>query len=139
MATKLNQRAEKALLPYRQSWSNGTKGTEPPALLVALVAYASQNPGLDFANYGSMPGYRGDSRMISRQWHDVVESVRCALYAGVTDAHIREACRSDRLSIDDSGRIDYTTGQYWPTEYRGAVARVLNYACRIAGIPHAFY
>lgn len=107
-----------------------------PAGLRMLAAFAAQNPGLDFADYGDVTAYRGDARRITGALRDVREAMASAYYAGVTDEHLIEASRGDRLTVErmPSGalRLDYTTGQYWPMEYRGAVARLLQRAARIA-------
>jgi hypothetical protein len=115
----------------------------PPKALIAVLGFAAQNPGLDFANYGDVTAYRSDSRHITKAWQDVKQAVTKCCYAGVIDSDILEASRitfSGRLSVESfnnpSGslnyRVDYCTGQYWPTEYRYAAAAVLEQAARIA-------
>ncbi len=105
-----------------------------------LAAYAARNPGMDPENYGGgMDGwraYRAEARRVSRDLDDAREACRLAAALGVTDEEVAEATRGDRLTIerraDGSWFVDYTTGQYWPTEYRPAVARVLRRAINSA-------
>jgi len=106
-----------------------------------LLAYAAKNPGLDFRNYcaswqdaSGRWAYFAESRSITKDLASVRYAARWAVLAGVTDEHIAQACKrafACRLSIID-GVIDYCTGQYWPTEYRKAIAAVLEEAARIA-------
>jgi hypothetical protein len=90
----------------------------------ALLAFAEQRPGMEPGNYGSFRDYRAESRDVTRDLHDVRALVRMARY------HIP----ADRLTAPTSGRLswdaargawDYTTGQYFATEYRKAAARLL--------------
>jgi hypothetical protein len=101
-------------------------------LIPALLAYAEQRPGIDPRNYGDWRAYRREAAVVTRDLMRARIASYAALAAGVTDADIIEACRGDRLTIDADGAIDYTTGQYWPTEYRRAVARVLARAAYAA-------
>lgn len=110
-----------------------------PKALQAIAAYAAQRPGLEFGNYCSgwsdregRRAYFAEARRIARDFDRVRDAVHAACYAGVTDADVAEASRSDRLHVEADGSIDYTTGQYWPTEYRAACARVLERAVTIA-------
>lgn len=106
-----------------------------PAGLRMLAAYAAKNPGLDFRDYGDVTAYRGDSRMIAKQMDDVRTALRFACAVNVQDAHLIDVSRGERLTIErtNSGlKLGYTTGQYWPTEYRGAVARLLERATHAA-------
>lgn len=111
--------------------------------LVALVDYAAQNPGLEYGNYGDPVSYNAESRSIRKDWARVCEAVQEAARAGVGDKEVIEAAPqafSGRLTWkvkfnpDSStnpafaGSWDYCTGQYWPTEYRKAVASVLERA-----------
>jgi hypothetical protein len=143
----MRKRAETALhrAGYFRQWQhdNGT----PPALIAALVDYAAQNPGLDPRDYGYDPAdfgrysdphwreaYQGDSRTITRQWHDVKAALRECYLLDVTNEDILAAAPqafSGRLEITPDGKISYTPGQYPPTEYRAAVAAVLRRAAWI--------
>jgi hypothetical protein len=106
-----------------------------PRTLQAIAIYAAQNPGFDFGNYGAIAPYRSDSRRAQRQLRDVRHAISEAILANATDADVLQAAPrafSGRLSVDETGRVDYTTGQYFPTEYRAACAAVLETAARIA-------
>ena len=99
-------------------------------IVAALDAFIRQRPGLEFGNYGDVSSYRSEVRSIGKdlqharallryvEWHD-----------SITADMILDAAKSGRLSIvveGDKVRIDYCTGQYWPTEYRPAVCRLLS-------------
>ena len=126
------KRLQKLLAPYSM------RGRDVPESIYALAEYAARNPGLEFGNYGNISAYRSEARRISRQLQHVARSIESACLCNVNNADIEEASRlaySGRLSIewarDDQSaryRIDYCTGQYWPTEYRAAVAAVLDQA-----------
>ncbi len=101
----------------------------------ALAAWIRQRPGLEFGNYGNLTGYRAELRGISRDKRHA-ETLLAAVRsrAAITAANIVEAAKhafSGRLEFHtdlnkpDLVRIEYTTGQYWPTEYRRAAAAVL--------------
>lgn len=98
-------------------------------IIDSLRRFASQRPGLYFGNYGNAAAYRQKSREVTRDLNQARVLLRAIEWReGVTAAHILEAARSafsGRLSIDpETARINYTTGQYWPTEYRRAVCAV---------------
>lgn len=104
-----------------------------PVGLRMLAAYAAKNPGLDFRDYGDVTAYRGDSRQITQALHRVREALRYACACNVQDVDLIQVSRGERLTIERVGeglQLDYTTGQYWPTEYRDAVARLLESATR---------
>jgi len=121
---------------------------DTPSALRALVIYAAQNPGFEWANYWtgnraeSMRCYRGDYAMAAKGWRDVRTNARICAAVGVTDADIIEACGNGRVHVaprmdwDNGGHdgytADYTAGQYFCTEYRSAIARVLDRAAEIA-------
>ena len=100
------------------------------AIIAAIDAWIRQRPGLEFGNYGDWTAYRSEVRSIGKdlqharallryvEWHD-----------SITAEMILSAAQSGRLSIVVDGnkvRVDYCTGQYWPTEYRPAVCRLLS-------------
>ena len=99
-------------------------------IIAALDAWIRQRPGLEFGNYGDWTAYRSEVRSIGKdlqharallryvEWHD-----------SITAEMVLSAAQSGRLSIVVDGnkvRVDYCTGQYWPTEYRPAVCRLLS-------------
>ena len=103
-------------------------------IIAALDAWIRQRPGLEYGNYGDLSAYRAEVRSIGKdlqharallryvEWHD-----------SITAEMILSAAQSGRLSIVVDGnkvRVDYCTGQYWPTEYRPAVCRLLSSVIR---------
>jgi hypothetical protein len=105
----------------------------------ALAMYAAKRPGLDFRDYCSdyrdingRAAYFSEARAISKQLDDVREALAAAYAQGVTDADLIECSRGGRLTLGADLSIDYTIGQYWPTEYRAAVARLAASAARVA-------
>jgi hypothetical protein len=113
-------------------------------MLAQLAQYAAQRPGLDPADYGAhwkqkptpeaVQFFRSDYRAITRQLQEVREAIRAAYAAQVTDAHLIEAARGTRITLRPDG-IEYTTGQFFPIEYRPAVADVIARAARKAQEP----
>ena len=96
-------------------------------IIAALREFAEQRPGIEPGNYGTWRDYRNESASVTRDLHDARELIRaCEWRDSITAEGIREAFRaySGRLSLSDDGRMDYCTGQYFPTEYRRAVASV---------------
>lgn len=105
----------------------------------ALAAFIRQRPGFDFANCGDAASYRADSRTATLQKRDAETLLQAVRWReSITGADILEAARGGRLTITvhdafkDSTRpivsIDYCTGQYFPTEFRAGVCRVLSSA-----------
>ena len=101
-------------------------------IVLALSAWVSQRPGLDYRNYGDPVAYRAEMRSIGKDlqharalinyvaWHDSITA----------EMILKAADNGGRLSFvvcdDGTVAIDYCTGQYWPTEYRPAVCRLLS-------------
>jgi hypothetical protein len=109
--------------------------TRKESILESLRAFANQRPGLDFANYGDISAYRSESRSITKDLHQANELLNAvSLRDSLTADAIIEASKhafSGRLTIEETAdgfKIDYCTGQYWPTEYRRAVCAVLSSA-----------
>lgn len=100
----------------------------------ALHKWLRQRPGLEFGNYGDVSAYRSEMRSITKDLQQAQAMLRTIAWRdSITADHIIAAAKhaySGRLSIElrDDGkvRIDYCTGQYWPTEYRRAVCAVLS-------------
>lgn len=125
---------------------------DTPSALRALVIYAAQNPGFEFGNYWtgdrrqSVALYRSDYAQAAKGWRDVRTNARICAAVGVTDADLIEACRMTRVSVTPPDqarnaldcmrsnvyRVDYCAGQYFCTEFRAAIARVLDRAAEIA-------
>jgi hypothetical protein len=113
-----------------------------PQALRMLAAYAAKNPGLDFRDYcrdwqdkDGRAAYFSEARSITNDLRRVREAIFAAYYAGVTDNDLIECSKGERLTIERTPGgfdLDYCVGQYWPTEYRGAVARLLHRATQKA-------
>ena len=96
----------------------------------ALRAFILQRPRFEPANYAGAPAaYRAD---YSRCLADRNDALALLAYVARSSNPERvagcftEALRSSRLEWNVSAQaIDYCTGQYFPTEYRGAACRVL--------------
>lgn len=96
----------------------------------AVLEYAEQRPGFESANYSGAPeAYRADRRTAERDLGRVRELVRRFGDSPAFDAHLGAVLSgNDRLRYDADGRIEYTVGQYWCTEFRGACAEALRRA-----------
>ena len=104
---------------------NTTNTIDKEKLFAALDAFIRQRPGFEYANYAGAPeAYREDSREATRQLRDARELARVARWDAHPDALRYAFDTSSRLTWDGE-RLDYTTCQYWPMEYRSAVARAL--------------
>jgi hypothetical protein len=107
-----------------------------------LRTWVNQRPGLDPSNYGfpaysqeqykqARQCYQSESRKITQQKHDADILLRAVeLSGGLTVEDLKKAFSafSGRLELkEESGewRLEYCTGQYWPTEYRAAACAVL--------------
>ena len=100
------------------------------AIIAALDAFIRQRPGLEFGNYGDWTAYRSEVRSIGKDLQHARALLNyVAWHDSITAEMILSAAQSGRLSIKVEGnkvRVDYCTGQYWPTEYRPAVCRLLS-------------
>ena len=99
-------------------------------IIDALNAWVNQRPGLDYGNYGDLVAYRAEVRSIGKDLQHARAMINyVAWHDSITAEMILDAAQSGRLSIvvdGDTVRIDYCTGQYWSTEYRPAVCRLLS-------------
>jgi hypothetical protein len=108
--------------------------TDKENLLLCLGAFVRQRPGLEFGNYGDVTAYRSELRSITKSRHHAETLINAVAWRdSVTAEDIIRASQhaySGRLTIlrTDTGgfKIDYCTGQYFPTEYRNAVCAVLS-------------
>ena len=94
-----------------------------------LEAWIRQRPGLEPGNYGDWASYRSEARSIQADRADAFELLAVAAVECSSEA-LAEGFRaySGRLTLDhrpEGWRLDYCTGQYWPTEYRKAACAVL--------------
>ena len=130
MKAKISQRAQ-ALLNYT---------TPEQTCLRALLIFAAQNPGFEWGNYAtgdykaSKAAYLGDSRPVQKQLRDIRKLAwRFRSLSNEVLKAVAPHTYSGRLSFierDGFVGVDYTTGQYWPTEYRQASLAVINAAIR---------
>lgn len=118
--------------PYAQPQAQRDELRE--TILELIARWIRQKPGLDPRNYISdwrdaegRSAYRADSRTITRQRHDAFAMLRyIELRPFITGAHLAAALTvSGRLSYTPGRGLDYTTGQYWPMEFRAAACRVM--------------
>ncbi len=103
-------------------------------VIETLRGWVAQRPGLAFCYYGCESSYRQESRRITKQRDVALELLQhCEAHPDSIDHIENELVNgTDRLkgywSTDKNGidrlSLDYCTGQYWPTEYRAAAARV---------------
>jgi hypothetical protein len=102
-----------------------TIDTQRLAILQALRVFVRQRPGLEYGNYGDPVSYRAEVRSIGRDLRAAETLIRAVELSHMSGAELLEGFRaySGRLTWDGS-RLDYCVGQYWPTEYRRAVAAV---------------
>lgn len=95
----------------------------------ALRAFINQRPGFEPGNYAGAPAaYRADYRKCLRDRDDALYLLsaceRATDEAGMTKC-LLDSLKSGRLTMLENGALDYTTGQYFPTEYRAAACGVL--------------
>jgi len=100
-------------------------------IIDALHQWINQRPGLEFSNYGDVSSYRAELRSIGRDLQHARTMVNyVAWHDSITAEMIMSAADNGgrlTLTIDgDKVRIDYVTGQYWPTEYRRAVCSLIS-------------
>jgi hypothetical protein len=108
------------------------KPTIKQSVINALYTFVHKRPQLEFGNYGDIKSYRAESRAVTKDLHHARHLLRVLeIYNQLTADDIIRASEhafSGRLSINvtDDGlvKIDYCTGQYFPTEYRKAVAAI---------------
>lgn len=119
MTTQHNEATASAAYAQQQD-------AERAAILEAMGRWIRQRPGLEFGNYGTVSSYRAELRSITRDLSDARLLLRAVELSSMGTDTLLGAFRafSGRLSWDGK-RLDYCTGQYWPTEYRKAVCAVL--------------
>lgn len=129
----MTKRAQKIL------WNTSYNNANAPAIN-ALIDFAAQNSGIEFGNYGDRKLYAAEVRTITQDWKRVTTALLIADKEGVTDSDvIAEAPHafSGRLEWQPVSaestmqtKWSYCPGQYFPTEYRKAVATLLEYAIK---------
>jgi hypothetical protein len=106
------------------------------AIVDALDVWIRQRPGLEPGNYirdwrdvDGRRAYRAESRSITRDLHQARAMLRYVeLRPSITGERLAAAFEGRRLSYTPGQGLDYTVGQYWPTEYRRAACGVLSSA-----------
>lgn len=98
-------------------------------IIKALRLFAAQRSGLEYGNYGDAKFYNAEKRQITRDLADAKQLIREVELSAMTAGQLIEgfSAYSGRLSVTADGesvRLDYTAGQYFPTEYRKAVCAV---------------
>ena len=94
-----------------------------------LTRFARQRPGLNFDDYGDRKIYDKESREITKDLHDYEEVLGVAvMYIDDLDSKVKTYLQnsSGRLTMRADGKLEYITGQYFPTEYRPAATSVLT-------------
>lgn len=92
-----------------------------------ISKFINQRPGLEYANYGDVKAYRSESARITKDLHHARELLAAVAWRDsiTADDLIKASQRafSGRLELGET--IQYTAGQYFPTEYRKAACAVL--------------
>lgn len=103
------------------------------AMIEALWRFINQRSGIDSRNYGgSREAFMGDYRPMLKHGAQARLMLRqVELRNSITAEDLLKASRaySGRLQFqerDGGVEIEYTTGQYFPTEYRRAACAVLS-------------
>jgi len=101
-------------------------------IIDALNAWVNQRPGLEYGNYGDPVSYRAEVRSIGKDLQHARALINYVAWHNSITAEmiLKAADNGGRLSFVvrdyDKVTLDYCTGQYWPTEYRPAVCRLLS-------------
>ena len=100
-------------------------------IINALRTFAQKRPQLEYGNYGNFSSYSQESRAITKDLHHARALLRKVELSGISAEELLEASKeafSGRLEItatdDGLAKVSYCVGQYFPTEYRKAVAAV---------------
>jgi len=107
--------------------------TGKQAIIDALRAFVEQRPGFDWHNYSTASGYRSDQRRATRQLHDARQLLRAVeLRDSITADDILRESIGGRINLSMTEAhgaphcdVDYCVGQYWCTEFRAGVCRLL--------------
>lgn len=95
-------------------------------IIELLATFIAQRPGFEFANYCDVSAYRSDYNRTLQHKHDAERMLRFVeIRDSIKVADIeKQLAGGNRLSLEN-GKLQYVTGQYFPTEYRGAACRIL--------------
>jgi hypothetical protein len=110
---------------------------ETNVIFNALEKFIKGRSGMDYRNYGNVTAYRSEARSITKDRHEALAALAEARaitpqrYEVLIDSF---RAFSGRLTWNGT-KLEYCTGQYFPTEYRKAARAVLNTyisACKAA-------
>ena len=93
-----------------------------------LCKFVNSRPCLDFNDYGDIKIYRAESREITKDRSDFYELLNLARWKVENlNEKIEKylTTSSDRLTFENN-KLQYITGQYYPTEYRPSANRVIK-------------
>ncbi|RJQ46849.1 MAG: hypothetical protein C4534_02045 [Gaiellales bacterium] len=95
-----------------------------------------RRPGLDWRDKAGIAAYNSEVRAIGKQRIRALKALQDFArpwneYSPELLIEASQRAYSGRLSFDHKGQIEYTAGQYWPTEYRQAAAAVLELYCSL--------
>lgn len=101
-----------------------------------LCAFVNQRDGISFAEYGEDRDpntricYSRDKRSAAqakKHFFELLYLAQRRLGNQLEDKVIYELTKvsTSRLTLTETGKLQYITGQYFPTEYRPAAARIL--------------
>ena len=115
---------------------NKITDAQVPEVLDALDRWIRQRSGVDPNDYfepgyavpANVKAYRDEVRDITKQRKPAMDALIEAYGLEACGAALNDAFRTDRLQWDGK-KLVYSTGQYFPTEYRPAAQRVLNAYC----------
>lgn len=101
-----------------------------------LRAFVAKRSGLDWRNYLSdwsnktgMDALRSDRSRILQHGRDARALLSFVEDSSIPVEFLMRELETGRLTFDSARvELDYCTGQYFPTEYRAAVCRVLSNA-----------
>jgi hypothetical protein len=108
-------------------------------MIEALRRFINQRSGIEWGNYDcgdykqSRECFLGDYRPILKHGKHARTLLQAVEYSDISAEELKDASRAyaGRLQFIEDGedvRCDYTTGQYFPTEYRNAACAVLSMA-----------
>ena len=99
---------------------------EKHTIIAALQQFIAGPPSLRSANYGSRSSYNADVRAVRRDKQDaerLISAVACIQDISADD--LKDGFRAFSGRLQWNGEyLEYTPGQYRPTEYRKAVCAV---------------
>lgn len=93
----------------------------------AIEKFIKGRSGIDYRNYGNVTSFRAEQRSITKDRKEALAALQEARELTPRYDVLMEAFRafSGRLTWN-CDRLEYCTGQYYPTEYRKPARAVLN-------------